>query len=688
LLELWIDGVFRASALTDHYRPELQALFGGSGLFGFTITLPWTTEGGGPNRAELREASSGLVVDVLQLRPQNPPAVDEAVVLRRELAEVRAALRRIEQRLPDFNSALSFRLEHYRDYFAQFYGSTDRSRSAAVTLSDVAVIIDAASCTGVALNRAIEGVCQQGQKPGAVLVAHSGGDLTLDYEHVLKLWRGCFDDAASPRAVVAEGGWATRLRSAVSTANAPFLLLTDAHTRLAPDASHHVAGALSRGAALVYADSDVVDLGPDGSEGPHRTPAFRASFDADLFLQQGDVGPLVGFSRTLLDAVSMDPAREPSGLYDVILRALGERERGERQWGDFVHIPRILSHRADHRDDEPDLADRRQALDAHLADWSPGAVAVPHEDPLGAALPRAFRVRRPLPPYARAAVIVPTRDRLDLLEPCLASLEATESSNDIKLEILVIDNQSHEPQTLAFFQRAAHRPNIRIIPYDGAFNWALMNNRAALETEADVLIFLNNDTTALTADWCDELCSQALRPEIGAVGARLLYSDGTIQHAGIVTGGVHAFAAHEGVGAPPGDSGYLGRHSLLREVSAVTGACMATRRSVFLDHGGFDAVNLPVESNDVDYCFRLRSAGLKVLYDPYCTFYHYESKSRGSNIDPDKHAKAEAAGAYLRRRWGDIYGCDPFYNPHFDRDAEPFTRLRPPVYQDAAPPNA
>ncbi len=132
------------------------------------------------------------------------------------------------------------------------------------------------------------------------------------------------------------------------------------------------------------------------------------------------------------------------------------------------------------------------------------------------------------------------------------------------------------------------------------------------------------------------------------------------------------------MGARGDDPGYLGRHALVREVSAVTGACLATRADLFRNAGGFDAVNLPVEGNDVDYCFRVQQRGLRVLYDPFCTLYHYESKSRGYNTDPETHRQAEADGALLRARWSAACGDDPGYNAHFDRLSAPLTRLRPP----------
>ena len=299
---------------------------------------------------------------------------------------------------------------------------------------------------------------------------------------------------------------------------------------------------------------------------------------------------------------------------------------------------------------------------------------------LGGSGPSALRVRRPFRRAVTAAVIIPTRDRLDLLGPCIASLAASALKATVRTEILVVDNQSTSAATRAFLQSYAELGELRVVEHDGAFNWALINNRAAEQTDAEVLVFLNNDTVVLAPDWCDELCANALREDVGAVGARLLYEDGTVQHAGVVMSEWHGLTAHEGMGAPGADSGYLGRHALLREVSAVTGACLATRASLFREVGGFDSLTFPVEGNDTDYCLRLRSKGYRVLYDPYAILYHFESKSRGYNTDETRWRSAEAAGLALRDRWGARFERDPFYNPHFDRLSPPFTRLQPPPF--------
>jgi GT2 family glycosyltransferase len=203
-----------------------------------------------------------------------------------------------------------------------------------------------------------------------------------------------------------------------------------------------------------------------------------------------------------------------------------------------------------------------------------------------------------------------------------------------------------------------------------------LNNFAAEQAQGDILIFLNNDTLVLSGGWCTELVSQASRQDVGAVGARLLYEDGTIQHAGVVIGLERGLAGHEGTGEAVLDGGYLGRSRLQRGVSAVTGACLATRRVVFERVQGFDEVHFPVTFNDVDYCLKVREAKLKVMYTPFATMYHYESKSRGIATTGEAKQRQYREEMNFQMRYKDR--TDPFYNPHFSRYSKPFTMLRVP----------
>jgi GT2 family glycosyltransferase len=164
---------------------------------------------------------------------------------------------------------------------------------------------------------------------------------------------------------------------------------------------------------------------------------------------------------------------------------------------------------------------------------------------------------------------------------------------------------------------------------------------------------------------------------VGAVGPRLLYEDGTIQHGGVVLG-VMGVAGHDAVGDTPADGGYFGRTHLLRGASAVTGACLATRRSLFLELGGFDEISLKIAFNDVDYCLKLAREGYRTIYNPFAVLFHYESKSRGRDITDAQMTRHQAEVTIMRERWGDALDRDPLYNAHFERHARPFTRLRPP----------
>ena len=245
--------------------------------------------------------------------------------------------------------------------------------------------------------------------------------------------------------------------------------------------------------------------------------------------------------------------------------------------------------------------------------------------------------------------------------------------------MLIVDNDSAEETTRSYFASLAERPEVRILPAPGPFNWSAISNAAAREARGDVLIFQNNDTVVLTDDWCAELVANAMRTDVGAVGARLLYARGTIQHGGVVLG-IEGVADHESVGEVPQIGGYCGRSHLLRSAIAVTGACLATRRSLFEQLGGFDEAGLSVEFNDVDYCLKLRKAGYRVVYNPFATLYHFESESRGRRLSEAQQARHRAEVSVFRSRWGELIERDPYYNPHFERYARPFDRLRsPPV---------
>jgi GT2 family glycosyltransferase len=271
---------------------------------------------------------------------------------------------------------------------------------------------------------------------------------------------------------------------------------------------------------------------------------------------------------------------------------------------------------------------------------------------------------RELPPVS---VIVPTRNRADLLETCLAGIAATAYPD---LEVIVVDNDSDDPRTLGLLDGldpARHR----VLRHAGPFNFSAINNRAAGEARGQVLCLLNNDIEVIGPDWLATMVGQALRPEVGAVGARLLYPDGRIQHAGVVLG-IAGAAAHAHRLLRPGEEGYFRRHDLPQFVSAVTAACLVVRRDRFLAVGGFDEHDFPVSFNDVDLCMRLDRQGWQTLYEPRATLIHHESISRGLDRDPAGAARLAGEVAALRRRWQTDRLADPFHHPELSPYSEHF----------------
>jgi GT2 family glycosyltransferase len=245
------------------------------------------------------------------------------------------------------------------------------------------------------------------------------------------------------------------------------------------------------------------------------------------------------------------------------------------------------------------------------------------------------------------------------------------------LELIVVDNDSKEPETLSLLERLLADPRVKILSHEGAFNFAALNNRAVREARGEIVVLLNNDVEVTSALWLEEMVSQALRPEIGAVGAKLLYPNGRVQHAGVVLGVGHG-AGHAFHGAQGDSPGYCGFLALTRRVSAVTGACMALRRSTYLEVGGLDEANLPVAFNDVDLCLRLCERGYGVVWTPHSELRHLESASRGPDTDAERLARLQCDADYLRQRWPAILNGDPYYNVNCSLNPVSFEPAFPP----------
>ncbi|MCJ2092478.1 glycosyltransferase [Methylobacterium sp. J-072] len=427
-----------------------------------------------------------------------------------------------------------------------------------------------------------------------------------------------------------------------------------------------VSGATARIAAAFAADPELQAvygdaLIQDDPRGPVR-PLLPPAFDPELLAAVDYLAPLLACRPGALPAET-----QPSGPADAAFQ-IAERHGASA----IGHLSEILTIRrgdpADcvspageggrhrHRDALRRHLDRTGCTGSRIASGAGGLLQVEH----------------PLPdPRPLVSVIVPTRDRLDLLRPCLDSLAAcTDWPN---LEILVCDNDSREPETLAFLHALEREGRGGVVPCPGPFNFAAMNNAAAARARGALLVFVNNDVEAFRPDWLARMAWEALRPEIGAVGAKLLDGEGRIQHGGIVlaTGGLVTHAHRHFPGDAPG---YLAGLSATHAVSAVTAACLMVEAKKFRSVGGFDDAVFAVDFNDVDLCLRLNAAGHRTLLVPGAVLHHRESASR--RWTPEARARHEREIAALKKRWGPLLAQDPHYHPGFDPDLSTHARLR------------
>ena len=423
---------------------------------------------------------------------------------------------------------------------------------------------------------------------------------------------------------------------------------------LSPNALSCVArsAAANPDSRLIYSDDDRID--PETME--RWNPFFKPDWSPDLLSSMNYLGPLVVFHRqTVLDAGGLRHGVPGAEVYDLALRVT------ERS-GQIQHVPDVLVttiatapgpgaswHASDWRQAE------RQALEDALARRN-----VDGEVERGLH-PGTWRVRYALPDPPGVTAVIPTGGKLDMLRPCLADLiERTDYPN---LEILLVDNSKDDAVERLVAELSPQFPGLRRLANPlTPFNYSALVNSAIPHVTTPLVLMLNDDITAIDPGWLRAMVEHAQRPEVGIVGAKLLYPDDTIQHAGVVLGpfggSVHVFKR-----LPGNDPGFFDLPDVVRNVSAVTFACAVIDRDVFDVIGGLDEDNLPVAFNDTDFCLRARKAGYEVIYTPHATLHHHESVTKVVIAHPNEIE-------FLRERWGHVIDHDPYYNPNLTRQSE------------------
>ncbi|MBV8739531.1 MAG: glycosyltransferase, partial [Alphaproteobacteria bacterium] len=513
-------------------------------------------------------------------------------------------------------------------------------------------------------------------------------------------WELCVADDASPSPHVAEvlaeaavadarikwvrreknGHIAGATNTVLGLATGPFVALMDHDDLLAEHALYEVAVALNAhpNADLIYTDEDHID-----EAGRRHTPYFKPDWNYDLLLGHNLVSHLGVYRRSLVERLGgLRAGLEGSQDYDLALRVVAATSPDR-----IHHIPAVLYHWrrtgglsfSELYLDKCTNAARRAIVDhlQSIGGRTAEAEVLPHPT-----IAQWTRIRWQLPDSPpRVSIIVPTRDRASLLAQCASGVLHRTDYPDI--ELIIIDNDSVEPETKVLLRGLARDPRVRILPFTGPFNYSAINNFAVQQATGEIVVLLNNDTIVIGADWLREMVSHVMRPMVGAVGAKLLYPDDTIQHGGVVLGigsfdGGPGVAGHFGHGQPRDEPGYFGQNALTRELSACTGACLALRRDVYQGIGGLDGEHLPVAFNDVDLCIRLRQRGYKIIWTPFAELYHLESASRGLDLSEEKAARFNREAAYMRKRWGLMLDNDPFYNLSFSRVDALFSLAFPP----------
>ncbi len=471
--------------------------------------------------------------------------------------------------------------------------------------------------------------------------------------HVREMLEQYRDRDARIKVVFSESnaGIARASNRALGMATGEFIGLLDHDDELTPDALYEVAATLQEtDADLIYSDEDRLD-----EKGRRKEPAFKPAWSPDLLLSCMYLGHFCVYRKSVVDRIGVfREGFDGSQDYDLALRFTEATNQ-------IAHIPKILYHWRDVPGSasaalrtRPAVREvgRRALSDALRRRRVDGEVQ--SERAYG-----FYRVKRKIATPSRVSIIIPTRDELVRLRRCIASIEAKTDYRNY--EIIIVDNASRSAGTLEYLERSPHR----IIRCDSPFNFSLLNNLAAQEASGDYLLLLNNDTEVISAEWLMAMLEHAQRPEVGAVGAKLLYPDGRIQHAGILLGvGGAVSHAHRHIDGFSG-AGYLNYPNVIRNYNAVTGACLMVRRNLFLEEGGFDETLFPVSYNDVDLCLRLRQRGYLIIYTPYALLYHQESATRGLNRYPEEEAR-------LRARWHRQLSGDSYYNPSLSLEGHAF----------------
>ena len=396
---------------------------------------------------------------------------------------------------------------------------------------------------------------------------------------------------------------------------------------------------------------------------------FKPDYSPDNLRANNYICHFSMFDADLLKKTGLfRPEYDGSQDHDMILRLTEEAKH-------VCHIPKILYYWRSHPNSvAADIGAKTYAIDAakravhdHMRDYYGIEVEVESTR----AFPTIFQIKYPINGEPLISIVIPNKDHVEDLRRCITSIE--KKSTWKNYEIVVVENNSVEQSIRDYYKELESDPKVKIITYEGGFNYSKINNAGVKETKGEYLLFLNNDTEVISSDWMEQLLMYAQRKDVGAVGAKLYYADNTIQHAGVVIGlGAHRSAGHTHYKMPREHLGYMGRLCYAQDVTAVTGACLMVKKSIYEEVDGLDE-SFTISLNDVDLCLKIREKGYLNIFTPFAELYHYESKTRGME-EGEKLRRYERECAHFRDKWKEqLDAGDPYYNPNFSLDYSDFT---------------
>lgn len=458
--------------------------------------------------------------------------------------------------------------------------------------------------------------------------------------------------------------------SALDLVNGEYVALLDNDDLLNEHALFWVADAIvsNPDARLIYSDEDKVD-----QAGRRYDPYFKPDWNPDLFLSHNMICHLGAYRTDLVKKLGgFREGLEGAQDYDLALRCSEQLEPQQ-----IVHIPRVLYHWRSHPGSTAQAGSEKnyalvageRALNDHFSRIKVAAKAELLDFGM-------YRARYTMPTKAPlVSLIIPTRNGLALIKQCIDSIFAKTTYKNY--EILIVDNNSDDPKTLAYLASLVKNKRIRVIRDKRPFNYSALNNAAVKNARGEYLALINNDIEVISPEWLDEMMGLAIQPSIGAVGARLWYPNDTLQHGGVITG-LGGLAGHSHKHLNKGAPGFFYRAQLIQSLSVVTAACLVVKKSIFQKVGGLDETNLKVAFNDVDFCLRVREAGYRNVWTPYAELYHHESATRGYEDTSEKQLRFRDEVLYMQKRWGNLLLNDPAYSPNLTLDREDFSYAWPP----------